>query len=76
MKKALLISLIFSTITNLFGQNIPTFQTPQPATLGNFGNQNFFPNTQTIQPNQFYLEQQRRIPQQNQMLINQTTGQG
>ena len=79
MNKALLIILIFSTITNIFGQ-IPITQTPQPATLGSFGNQNFFPNTNTnvFQQNQqlinqFHTEQQRRIQQQNQMLINQAT---
>lgn len=70
MKKALLISLIFNTITNLFGQ-VPIIQTPQPATLGNFGNQIFFQNQQIVQPNQFYLEQQKRIQQQNQMLMQQ-----
>ncbi|SFF57749.1 transglutaminase family protein [Thermoflexibacter ruber] len=77
MKKHLLIILLFST-TQLFGQ-IPTFQTPQPANLGTYGNQNFFPNQQQNkfpQANsleQLRLQQQRQIQEQNQRLINQAT---
>jgi hypothetical protein len=84
MKKSLLISLIFSTITNLFGQ-IPTSQTPRPATLGTYGNVVTFPTqrqngfSQTNQNNalqNLLLQQQQQIQLQNQILINQATRQG
>ncbi|SFF57861.1 hypothetical protein [Thermoflexibacter ruber] len=81
MKKALLIALIFSTITKLFGQ-IPTFQSPQPATLGRYDNvvtfptqrQNGFPppNQNNVLQN-LLLQQHQQIQLQNQRLINQAT---